>query len=334
MKNLSLSKSSIISLIFFILISSYFFSTKQEIKVNFYYWESSFHLTNFEEKFLDKLKSKKLYVKIFDITYENSLRFIPTKLDKKIKYQVVPVIYIENRVFLKIEDIDKFIATAVEKILLRVKNLEVKEIQFDCDWSLKTKKNYFYFLKKVKKILRVPFSATIRLHQVKYHKKTGVPPIDYGVLMYYNMEFVGDFETKNSILNNTIAKRYHYNFDTYPIKLKLALPIYSQGVLFRYEEVVEIIEGVERDEFIDRNFAQVKSNRFKVLKSHYFKGRYIYKNDIIRFENSNFSELKEASREVAKLLKDVDEVIFYRIEDKYLKRIGYENLQDIVSSFN
>jgi len=79
----------------------------------------------------------------------------------------VPVIYIENRVFLKIEDIDKFIATAVEKILLRVKNLEVKEIQFDCDWSLKTKKNYFYFLKKVKKILRVPFSATIRLHQVK-----------------------------------------------------------------------------------------------------------------------------------------------------------------------
>ncbi len=313
----------------------YFLPQKKEIQTNFYFWENSFKLTHFENQFLQKLKTKKLYIKFFDISYQKSLEFIPTTVNtKKNSYEIIPVIYIENQVFLKIQNLDSFISTTTKKIKQRIKNSDIKEIQFDCDWSLKTKKNYFYFLKKLKKSLKIKISATIRLHQIKYYQKTGVPPIDFGVLMYYNMESISDYKSKNSILNNQIAKKYHYNFDSYPLKLKIALPLYSQGVLFRYEEIVQIIEGIEKKELLTSNFEPLSNNRFKVLKSHYFKARYIYKDDIIRFENSDFRDLKEASEDLNKLLSDVEEVIFYRVEEKFLKGIGYENLQNIVKCFN
>jgi len=312
----------------------FYLPTKKEVKVSFYYWKNSFKLTKFEKSFLNKLNTKKLYIKIFDITYNESFQFTPTIFNQKITHKIVPTIYIENQVFLKIEDLNKFISTTTKRIKQKIKNLKVQEIQFDCDWSLKSRKNYFYFLDMMKKSFKLKISATIRLHQIKFYEKTGVPPIDYGVLMYYNMESVGDFKTKNSILNNQVAKCYHYNFNSYPLKLKVALPIYSQGVLFRFNEIIQIIEGVDKDDFSNQNFKQLSNNYFKVLKSHYFKARYIYKDDIIRFESSNFIDLKEASEDLNKLLKDIDEIIFFRVEENFLKRIGDENLQNLTHIFN
>ena len=45
-------------------------------------------------------------------------------------------------------------------------------------------------------------SATIRLHQVKYRADTGVPPVDRGMLMAYNLLPPDQAGERSSILDN------------------------------------------------------------------------------------------------------------------------------------
>jgi len=145
--------------------------------------------------------------------------------------------------------------------------------------------------------------------------------------MYYNMSDLSDFETKNYILDNEIAKKYHYNFDKYPLKLKLALPLYSQAVQFRDKKVINLFEAVTKEDF-DENFENLGANRYKVLNSHYFKGRYIYKNDILRFDKVDENELKIALNDFLNLSKNhFDEIIFYT----YKYKIRY-NLQKLINN--
>ncbi len=43
----------------------------------------------------------------------------------------------------------------------------------------------------------LPLSSTIRLHQIKYRERTGVPPVERGMLMFYNMgQFSADPEAR------------------------------------------------------------------------------------------------------------------------------------------
>jgi hypothetical protein len=63
-----------------------------------------------------------------------------------------------------------------QKILKRILQMDetndvygVKEIQIDCDWTLKTEKKYFDFLAQLRQLAKekgLSISATIRLHQL------------------------------------------------------------------------------------------------------------------------------------------------------------------------
>ena len=76
-------------------------------------------------------------------------------------------------------------------------------------------------------------SATIRLHQVKYYKQAGIPPVDRGMLMFYNMGKLNALTAENSIYNSNDAAGYIETVDDYPLKLDLALPAFSWAVHFR-----------------------------------------------------------------------------------------------------
>jgi hypothetical protein len=106
-------------------------------------------------------------------------------------YNIVPVIFIKNRTFI---DVDSATVTAladsVLKLVTQINNtqkLSPQEIQFDCDWTETTRNSYFLFINHYRAASKQSISATIRLHQVKYPATTGIPPVDRGVLMYYNM---------------------------------------------------------------------------------------------------------------------------------------------------
>jgi hypothetical protein len=86
--------------------------------------------------------------------------------------------------------------------LLKQANKSCKKIQIDCDWSQGTKHNYFQFLKQFKALdTTLQLSCTIRLHQVKYPTITGIPPVDEGTIMYYNMGKLNEDRKLNLQLN-------------------------------------------------------------------------------------------------------------------------------------
>ncbi|MFW0702228.1 hypothetical protein ACN09M_04305 [Aliarcobacter butzleri] len=296
-------------LVFALIVFSYNKTQKKDIQISFYSWENSFEEQNINEK---------LYIKVLDVNFSTKLELLKTNIKEPPK-NFIPVIYITNETM---KNVDYSLLS--KAILETLKNYKFDEIQIDCDWSLSTRSNYFNLLEDLKEKLNKTISATIRLHQIKYYTKTGIPPVDYGVLMYYNMSNIGDFNTKNSILDNKIAKKYHYNFDVYPLKLKLALPLYSQAIQFREEKAISLFEGVEEKDF-NNDFEKLENNRYKVLNSHYFKGRYIYKDDIFRLENSNEQDIKIALKDFLDLSKNrYDEVIFYTL--KYKNKYDLNNL--------
>ena len=296
-------------LVFALIVFSYNKTQKKDIQISFYSWENSFEEQNINEK---------LYIKVLDVNFSTKLELLKTNI-KETPKNFIPVIYITNETM---KNVDYSLVS--KAILETLKNYKFDEIQIDCDWSLSTRSNYFKLLEDLKEKLNKKISATIRLHQIKYYTKTGIPPVDYGVLIYYNMSNIGDFDTKNSILDNEIAKKYHYNFDVYPLKLKLALPLYSQAIQFREEKAISLFEGVEEKDF-NNDFEKLENNRYKVLNSHYFKGRYIYKDDIFRLENSNEQDIKIALKDFLDLSKNrYDEVIFYTL--KYKNKYDLNNL--------
>lgn len=296
-------------LVFALIVFSYNKTQTKDIQISFYSWENSFEEQNINEK---------LYIKVLDVNFSTKLELLKTNI-KETPKNFIPVIYITNETM---KNVDYSLVS--KAILETLKNYKFDEIQIDCDWSLSTRSNYFNLLEDLKEKLNKKISATIRLHQIKYYTKTGIPPVDYGVLMYYNMSNIGDFDTKNSILDNEIAKKYHYNFDVYPLKLKLALPLYSQAIQFREEKAISLFEGVEEKDF-NNDFEKLENNRYKVLNSHYFKGRYIYKDDIFRLENSNEQDIKIALKDFLDLSKNrYDEVIFYTL--KYKNKYDLNNL--------
>ena len=296
-------------LVFALIVFNYNKTQKKDIQISFYSWENSFEEQNINEK---------LYIKVLDVNFSTKLELLKTNI-KETPKNFIPVIYITNETM---KNVDYSLVS--KAILETLKNYKFDEIQIDCDWSLSTRSNYFNLLEDLKEKLNKKISATIRLHQIKYYAKTGIPPVDYGVLMYYNMSNIGDFNTKNSILDNEIAKKYHYNFDTYPLKLKPALPLYSQAIQFREEKAISLFEGVEEKDF-NNDFEKLENNRYKVLNSHYFKGRYIYKDDIFRLENSNEQDIKIALKDFLDLSKNrYDEVIFYTL--KYKNKYDLNNL--------
>lgn len=293
----------------FLIVSFIFIQNKKEepINISFYHWENSYNQKEIKQK---------IYIKVLDISYSSKIEVINTIFQTKPNDIFVPVVYITNDTM---KNVDYSIISNQIIRNLKATNLSFEELQIDCDWSSSTQSNYFKLLEDLKVKLNKTLSATIRLHQIKYYVKTGIPPVDYGVLMYYNMSDISDINTKNSILDNDIAKKYHYNFDSYKLKLKLALPLYSQAIQFRENKALDIFEGAEKKDF-DENFKALDDNKYEVINSTYFKGRYVYKGDIFRFEDSEKKDIKTAFDDFFKISKNrFNEVIFYTLkyENKY-----------------
>jgi len=294
----------VLLLLVILALSALFYFTQQNSNPtpHFYYWKQTYNIASIEQP---------KYIKVLDIAYSHKLEIHKTKFRTIPSQKIVPVIYIDNPVFQKNRTTD--LSTQLNSLLnIMAKNtFQFDEVQIDCDWNESTKKDYFNFLKTFKSLSGKTISTTIRLHQVKYHKRTGVPPVDKGVLMYYNMANFKDLETKNYILDLELAKKYHYNFDSYPLPLDLALPLYAQATIIRFESVVGIIEGV-RKKNLNEHFNALKNNHYEVTKTHYLKKRLLYEGDTIRVDEVKIEDLQEAIKNLRTVMKQPEEIIFYR----------------------
>ncbi len=161
---------------------------------SFYYWRTNLTLNPAEQQALQH-STDSLYVRYFDVDKRAGKFQALASVVKKESFVtdkcIVPVIFITNRTFLYITDkeihqLAKKIAYTIEKKSQRFGFNTADEIQIDCDWTASTREDYFKFLRKLQKITGKEISITLRLHQVKFKNKTGIPPVNKVFLMCYS----------------------------------------------------------------------------------------------------------------------------------------------------
>jgi len=318
-------------------------NTPTKVHCSFYHWQTNLSINQEEQRYLDSLSVQKLYIKFFDIDWDfNQQQAIPhasliVNADLTSNIEIVPTLFITNRTFQHIEQtaIDDLVNNVKEKLLDQFKdfpNHTLQAIQIDCDWSLSTKDKYFYFLKKLKEAYpqeQIVLSTTIRLHQIKYFKKTGIPPVHRGVLMFYNMGEVMEYDTYNSILDLTIAKKYTDFIPDYPLAIDLALPLFQWGVLFREGKMIQLINQLKASELSDpTRFQSIDTIRWKVIKSTYLNGLYLYEGDVIRIEKIEQKDLEETIQFLQPSFQGKEfELIFYHLEEGVLGHFSIDNLK-------
>ena len=218
----------------------------------FFYWETTLNISKSEHELLDALACKKLYVKVLDIGRNVASGEIePYSLTEMSDtaglsgIESVPCIFITNEVFQNISEAK--MGWLADKIAGTLPRMGVfPGVLFDCDWTPSTRDAFFLFLKKMRNKLPqgTSLEATIRLHQYKFPEQTGVPPVDRGMLMFYNTGDVDEEGERNTIFHPDDALKYVNGApDNYPIPLDLALPLFSWGLIFREGELWKIIPG-------------------------------------------------------------------------------------------
>lgn len=336
------------------------------VERSFYYWRSVLKLTEFETQQLNSLQVKTLYIKFFDVDWnEESRSPIPVaklqtthdKLPQTI--QVIPTIFITNDCIQKIDSLQ--VTELANRIYTLVQDIcnsngfhSINEIQIDCDWTQATREKYFRLLNNLKLILGVAegqtsnlkpqthpersrrtnlkLSCTIRLHQIKFLTKTGVPPVDRGLLMCYNMGNLKNPATNNSILETVELKKYIGNLSNYPLALDVAFPLFNWKVLYRNNTYTGLIQHLPEQSFTDA-FTKRTGNRYQVMEDTLLNGFDLKKGDIIRNEQCSVKEILLAAAEVNRLLKNTRlRVSLYHLDSVILNKYTTHELESIYNS--
>ena len=317
---------------------------KQANEISFYFWKTKFSLSVTERKVLDNDQVKKLYIRYFDVDKETlqvpAAPVSPITLDSSVKkYEVIPVVYIKKRVFENIDSNElKLLANNTFKLISKINQLQQiqnKEIQFDCDWTEKTRGAYFSFINFYRTLANQFISATIRLHQVKYYNRTGIPPIDRGVLMYYNMGEINSGPI-NSIYDKTNAAMYNASLSRYPLPIDIALPIFSWGQQIRDNKVIQLLNKISASHFQDdSNFVFVNPFRLLVRHSCFKAGYYFMENDEVKLESVSQDELIFMSAQIKKYArKKFSHVIFYDLDSTNLVQYEKDIYKEILRTVN
>ena len=224
-----------------------------------YFWRTDLRLDSTERAFLQRYHINKVYCRYFDVVIDEegaepkpnaTIAFSSTLPDS---IELIPTVYITE------DCMHQKPAGLAEKIVKRIRQMNetndikhVSEIQIDCDYTSKSRKNYYQFLEEVKEAWGQTLSTTIRLHQLSME----APPVDYGVLMIYNTGDPRKWEERNPILDIRDVQPYLKRLDSYPLPLAAAYPVYQWVRTIRNiriehtvgaDEILRVKEAVEKE---------------------------------------------------------------------------------------
>ena len=312
----------------------------------FYHWKSQLSPDQQTIQYLEDLGNTRLYIRYFDVALEAGepvpISILQADTAQNIPFEVIPVVFITNEVMKSIspedcKDLANRIIRKVRTIHQEFNETGFRELQIDCDWTESSRSNYFLLLRELKRLLKAEnqiLSSTLRLHQYNNSEGTGVPPSDRVMLMFYNMGEVNDFEEDNSILNLEAAARYLDNNTVYPLPMDMALPVFQWGCVFRDRQLVHLSGDLTLSELEDKErFGKISDNRFRVLKSTYLNGYFLYEGDEIRYESVSYDRLLTAAEMLSKV-KHTREftVAFYHLNDLAIKKFSPEQLSNLMRS--
>ena len=249
----------------------------------FYHWQTEL---NVPDSLLEVHHADRLYIKAFDVSWENG-RAEPAAIlqtqDMTVPVEAVPVVFLTNEAF---QHPLGSLTEDVTELLTRSFPYPFAELQLDCDWTAGTREAYFHFLKQLRE--RLPgkaISCTVRLHQYRDRTVQGVPPVDRAVLMAYNTGDLGSWETENSIVDSAAIEAYTAGQPSYPLPLDLAVAVYDWAAVYRRGQLVYLINEPELVGLGDTSrFTQLAPLRYRVAASTYYGGLYLYRGDLLRRE--------------------------------------------------
>lgn len=315
----------------------------KEVTRGVYYWKSVFKLSPDEQQMLDSCHIKKLYIKAFDLDWDFTKKQVISKanihfeeaLPKNLAF--VPTIFITNQVLKQTTDnqIDTLAYFIKNHLDIVWKGIPFSEIQFDCDWTISTQRKYFKLLLSLRKHFPEKlFSATIRLHQIKFAHKTGIPPVDRGMLMFYNMSDWKKPQIHNSIYDLDAASQYLATLEQYPLPLDVVFPIFRWSIFYRNKRFLTVINNLDSQALSSKSFLQKSDNKFTVLRDTFAFGLSLRKGDLIRAEEVNFNEILKGSEALSKKISN-QKLTFalYHLDQNTLSFYGYEKLNKIYASF-
>ena len=300
---------------------------KENHPYTFYYWKTNLKLDREEKKTLDQATVPYLYTRFFDVDKVNG-KFQPVAVITKDKSfqtnkQIVPTVFITNQTFIAMsaEEI-RFLAESIH-LLIQKKTEEYQlktnsEIQIDCDWTAGTRNDYFKFLKELKKISGKEVTCTLRLHQVKDKKQTGIPPVGKVYLMCYSTSSPLEKSDKNSILDVNILKSYLSKMEDYPIKkIEVALPIYSWGIVTNHLGKHKLINALSKRDLKNPNFKKISDHEIQILKDGFYFGSYLNKGFKIKAEEISEEQLEEVITFLEKKIPHFN-IIYYQLDSKFV----------------
>lgn len=223
-----------------------------------YYWRTDFRLDSTERAFLSLYNINKVYCRYFDVVMNEEQGPIPNATitfsdSLPTEVEIIPTIYITE------DCMHQEPKGLAEKLVKRIQQMNetndikgVQEIQIDCDYTSKSRKIYYQFLKEVKAAWKQRLSTTIRLHQLSMEE----PPVDYGALMLYNTGDPRKWTERNPILDARDVYPYVKRLNDYPLPLAAAYPVFSwlrviQGVNIEHtveaDEIIKVKQMVEKE---------------------------------------------------------------------------------------
>lgn len=322
---------------------------KREHKIStaFYYWKTNLHVNAEEQSILQGTATSTIYLRLFDVDWNsNQQKALPVGIlqsdsIKDDSLQYIPVVYITQACLTRLQEKDVAELSAHIHDLIRSLctkyNLNPKEIQVDCDWTKNSAQIYFSLLKQLKseayfstKLL----SCTIRLHQVKFTTTSGIPPVDRGMLMVYNMGNLTRYGGHNSILEVQEAKDYLKHLSIYPLPLDVALPVYHWAALFEHSRFKGITYNISKSDFNGSDIKQKDNNLYLILQDTVVGGYRFKKGHEIRFEEPNKNDLEQIGTYIGEHIKDsVYRLAFFHLDNRVMNQYKLKDLNDIANTF-
>lgn len=282
----------------------------------FYYWRTTFNPTHYEKDVLKKAGVQKLYVRFFDVDWDEARNGVMPKARIQFAEQpagltIVPVVFVTNRTMQRLPagKVPELARNMVAQIrpLARSAAVSPGEIQLDCDWTVGTRARYFDLVRAVKQAWGGPVSVTIRLHQIKFFERTGVPPADRGMLMAYNLADWQRVATQNSIFDNEILARYLDRLPDYPLPLDVVLPVFHWTVVFRNGRFLMLLNHRTAGEWAAMSFLKAVPNqptRFVAQRDTLALGFSVRRGDLFRAEAVSIEALTQGKRQIFRKIRN------------------------------
>ncbi len=323
------------------------------VKRAFYCWKNP-DVSNENMALLEKNNVSKIYMKLFEIDYSETMGNYPFNKNQPWYYrdfikdtiEVVPTIFIKNEIFKfndeksldKLADnivylIDKYSCYSDYYDNKKEKIFDYKEIQIDCDWTKSTKNQYFYLLKKIKQLSRKKISCTLRLYAYKYPDIMGVPPVDKAMLMCYNLIKPLSAQNKNSILDIPELKKYLDKKRSYPLHLDIALPVFYWTQLYQNNRFVRLLNYSPKE--IKTFSKQVKPLWYLIEKDTVLDYEYFRMGDQLKCEEVSAETINQAIDWIKKTVP-LDKnctISLFDLDDNTFKQYSHEEISGFYNRF-